>query len=122
MIRWIPKRIFPALTVAILAFALLATAFGNRAPSREDVALEQYVLAGGDLASLCDPSGSGGMTNRSDCLACQIIGAALVPSACFNSVSAVEYAFVAKIVAPRAGRARRIVLDPSNGLRAPPLA
>lgn len=107
--------------IALLSIALVATAFAHKIPTASDLALDAYVLAGGSMADLCgDGDGDGAMAHR-DCQACSIIGTAMLPDAP-QAVTRVNYAYVATIVAPRAARAIRTVLDPARAMRAPPLA
>lgn len=107
------------LLLAAVTLALVATGFAHRVPTPDQAALEAFVLAGGDAADLC--SGADGLPDHPDCPACHIAGAAVLLAA--NSVvHDADLVFVAKVVAPRASRAVRAVLDPARGLRAPPRA
>ncbi len=106
--------------LAVLTFALVATGFAHRLPSTDDVAVDAFVLAGGDLADLCADGKSDGHQNHRDCPACQMSGTADLPPVT-SSVHDADLVFVAEVVAPRASRAVREVADPALGLRAPPL-
>lgn len=122
MWRGFPKRILRAVSVALIAVSLVATALAHRAPSTDEIALEAYILIGGDLGGLCVPLGSDGEgPHNHDCPVCQLGHALVLPEAGFTLVAA-NHAFVAKIVAPRLERARRVFVDPANRMRAPPLA
>ncbi|WP_035026157.1 hypothetical protein [Gemmobacter nectariphilus] len=107
--------------IALLAFALVATGFAHRVPSASDIAVEAYVLAGGDISDICGDMGSDGKTTHRDCPACHIVGSTMLPDAP-QSLADVNYVFVATVIAPRESRAIRTVLDPARGMRAPPLA
>ena len=107
--------------IALLAIALVATAFMHRFPTAADLAVEAYVLAGGDMSDICGETGTDGTVTHRDCPACQIVGAALLPDAPHNIIR-VNFAYVATVIAPRESRAIRMVRDPALGLRAPPLA
>ena len=107
--------------VALLTVALVATAFAHRMPSASDVAIEAYILAGGDLSDICGDMGSDGNATHRDCPACHIAASAMVPDAP-QSIAEVEYVHVATVVAPQQSRAIRTVRDPARGMRAPPLA
>lgn len=112
---------FRLLLVAFLTLALVATGFSHRVLSSEDVALQSYVLSGGDLAELCADGTGDGLADHGDCPACHIVAVADLPDMDLT-LRAADFAFVAKVVAPRESRALRTVLDPARGLRAPPLA
>lgn len=107
--------------VGLIAFALVAVGFGHRMPTASDVALENYVLSGGDLSALCGDMGDDEQAMTGDCPACHIVAATILPDPPV-SVFKADLIFVAKIVAPCQDRARRAVLDPAHGTRAPPLA
>lgn len=106
----------------IVAFSLIAVAFAHRAPSRDQLARDAFVLAGGDLSSVCGSGDIGDQAGHGqDCAACQLGASMLMPEPCANPVS-VNFVFEAKIIAPRAARARNRPLNPANRMRAPPLA
>lgn len=111
--------------IALLTVALVATAFAHRIPSASDMAsdmaIEAYVVAGGDISDICGDPGSDGKATHRDCPACQIVGSAMLPDAP-QTIIHVDYIHVATVVAPRESRAVRSVLDPARGMRAPPLA
>jgi hypothetical protein len=109
------------LVLAALTVALVATGFAHRLPSADDAALQAFLLTGGDLADLCSDADGDGRADHDDCPACQIAGGADLPPATLRLRDA-DLVFVATIVAPRESRAVRRILDPSRGLRAPPLA
>lgn len=107
--------------IALLTVALVATAFAHRIPNSSDIAIDAYVLAGGDISDICGDPGSDGKATHRDCPACHIIGPAMLPDAP-QSIIRVDYIYVATVIAPRESRAVRSVLDPARGMRAPPLA
>lgn len=107
--------------IALLTVALVATGFAHRIPNASDIAIEAYVLAGGDISDICGDLGSDGKTTHRDCPACHIVGSAMLPDAP-QSVADVNYVYVATVVAPQESRAIRTVLDPARGMRARPLA
>lgn len=111
-------RLQGLLLVLALSVALVATGFAHHAPSAQDEALVAYALSGGALDDLCgdDETAAG-----QDCPACQIVSGTMLPDS-VTSIHAADLIFVAKVVAPRASRAVRVVLDPARGMRAPPLA
>lgn len=107
--------------IALLTVALVAAAFSHRLPRASDIAIESYVLAGGDISDICGDMGPDGKVSHQDCPACRIVGSAILPDAPL-SIAEVNFVFVATVVAPRESRAIRTVLDPARGTRAPPLA
>lgn len=107
-----------ALTLALL-FALVGIGFAHRAPQPEEAAKLAFLMAGGSLADLCHDGGDDGQPGR-DCPACHLPAVVMV-AALDVPVRVADLAFVAKVVAPRASRAARVVRDPGHGLRAPPL-
>lgn len=118
---WKRPHPFGLLLVAFLTLALVATGFSHRVLSSDDVALQSYVLSGGDLADLCADANGDGLPDHMECPACHIVAAMDLPDAEL-SLQAADFVFVAKVVAPRESRALRTVLDPARGMRAPPLA
>lgn len=104
-----------------LTLALVATGFAHRLPSSDQLALQSYVLAGGNLGDLCGDADGDGLPDRSDCPACHIAGAMDLPAP-VTTIRDADLVFVAEVVAPRESRAIRAVLDPARGLRAPPRA
>ncbi len=112
---------FGLLLVALVTLAFVATGSSHRVLSSEDVALQSYLLSGGDLADLCGHANGDGFPDHMDCPACHIVSAAHLPEAELT-LQAADFVFVAKVVAPRESRALRTVLDPARGMRAPPLA
>ncbi|WP_106472571.1 hypothetical protein [Pukyongiella litopenaei] len=104
-----------------MSVALVATAYAHRIPNASDIAIEAYVLAGGDIANICGDPGSDNTVAHPDCPACRIAGSVLLPDAP-QSMTDIDFVFVATVVAPRERRAILTVLDPARGMRAPPLA
>ena len=75
------KVIFRGLITLTLLFGLTLVGFGHRTVSPQDsVQLESYVLAGGDIASLCEDTGAPVM-DHGECRACLIAASCLLPSA-----------------------------------------
>lgn len=107
--------------VALLAVALVATAFAQRLPTTSDLTIEAFALAGGDISDICGEGEVDGQVSHRDCLACHIVGLAKLADAPQNIVEA-NYVFVAAVIATRESRAIRTVLDPAHGMRSPPLA
>ena len=107
--------------VAAFAVAVAATGIGHRLPNGFDDQAQAFVLAGGDLADFCGDLDGDGLPDRTDCPACHIAAIAGLPAPDVMLHDA-NFAFVAKVVAPRESRALRLVLDPALGMRAPPLA
>ena len=105
---------------AVLALALIATGFQHRMPTADDTAMYSFMLAGGELADICADADGDGLPDQPDCPACHIVGLAHVP-AMDVGIHDANLVFVASVIAPRESRAVRAVLDPANGLRAPPL-
>lgn len=121
MIRATATMFRQILLLAALTVALVATGFAHRVPAMDDVALQGYVLAGGDLGDLCGDADGDGMPDHGKCPACQIVGSADLPPVS-PSIQDADLIVVATITAPRENRAVRGVLDPARGMRAPPLA
>lgn len=121
MRRWVRALVCRVVVVALIAVALVAVGFGHRMPTASETALESYILAGGDISALCGGAGDDQGLAGSDCPACHLAAATILPDPPVSIVKA-DLIFVAKVVAPRESRARRVVLDPAHGMRAPPLA
>lgn len=117
-----PRRSFliGIVLTLVLGVALVASTFAHRMPAPQDTALAAYVLAGGDLDDLCD-AGSGKSLTQTDCDACRLVGAAVLPPPEPGFV-AVERAFAATVLIPSRSVAARAPRDPALGNRAPPLA
>lgn len=105
--------------VAVLLLALGAAAFAHRIPSPQNAALDAYVLAGGDIATLCGKTGGGRKTGLTECPVCQMTGAAALPDPVSLAHDA-DLVVVVAVLASRESRAARPVRDPGRGLRAPP--
>lgn len=117
-----PRRSFLTglVLTLLLGVALVASAFAHRMPQVQDVGLQSYLLAGGDLADLCnhadrEPAASG------DCAACRLVGCVVLPDPRPDFV-AVERTFAVTVLIPARKVARRSPRDPALGNRAPPLA
>ena len=73
--------IYRGLITLTLLIGLTLVGFGHRTVSPQDtLQLESYVLAGGDIASLCDDTGAPVM-DHGECRACLIAAGCLLPSA-----------------------------------------
>ena len=103
--------------VAVLALGLVVLGLAHRAPSQADEALAAYVMAGGDLAGLCDEGGK--LDHARDCPACQITGSADLPGFVGLPRPAVHTVLLTLSLARDLG-VTRPTLDPGHGLRAPP--
>lgn len=115
--RGVPSWLGLAL-VAVLTLALVATGLAHRLPNP---AMEAYAAAGGDLNDLCGGTDGTSDMQGSDCPACHIAGAVILPSPA-PAVRAADLVFVAEVVAPRESRALRHLDDPTRASRGPPLA
>ena len=92
----------------------------HRMQSADSMALDAFVLAGGDLADLCEAPGGNGVGGQSDCPACHVVGTAEVPAPGLVPRKA-QLLVAAAVTAPRESRAQRPVRDPGHAMRAPPL-
>lgn len=110
-----------AIVLFALTFALVATGFAHRVTTSDDLAMQAYVLAGGDLGDLCLDANGDGLPDHRDCPACHIVASGDLPSAT-GALRDADLVFVAKVVAPRESRAVRAVLNSAHRLRAPPVA
>ena len=106
--------------LSMLVAALMVSGAAHRMQSADSMALDAFVLAGGDLADLCDAPGSNGVGGQSDCPACHVAGTAEVPAPGLVPRTA-ELIVKAAVTAPRESRAQRPVRDPGHAMRAPPL-
>ena len=79
MMPLLRTRFFGLALLSMLVAALVAAGAGHRFASADSAALNAYVLAGGDLADLCDETGGAGMAGQTGCPACHIVGTAEVP-------------------------------------------
>lgn len=107
--------------LSVLVAALMFPGAAHRVPTADGIALDAFVLAGGDLAGLCDEAGGSGSGGQSDCPACHVAGTAEVPAPGLVPRKA-ELLVKAAVTAPRESRAQRPVRDPGHAMRAPPLA
>lgn len=121
MLKAARSSFFGLAVVVAVAFALLATGFGHRAPTADDAMLEAYAFAHGSIGTLCGDTDGDGVANRADCPVCHIVGVASLPVADLSLHDA-DLILIATVVAPRINRAARRVRDPALGLRAPPAA
>lgn len=114
------RSVWAAALLSLLMVSLTAIGFAHRMPTVSDAAIEAYLLAGGSAADFCGGSDGEGNHTNVDCPACHIAGTAMLPGGLEKVIDA-ELVFVAKVVAPRASKALRNILDPAHGVRAPPL-
>ena len=117
MIGTLRHRALGLVVVLALVCAGLVSAFAYSLPSNEDLKLDAYALAGGDVGGLCgDPHDHG---KARECSLCHLVAASGFPDPVLVTIEA-ELSFVARVVAPRESRAVRSPRDPALGLRAPP--
>ena len=107
--------------LSMLVAALMVSGAAHRMPTADSVALDAFVLAGGDLADLCGEPGGKGMGGQSDCPACHGVGTAEIAAPGLVPRKA-ELIVEAAMTAPQESRTRRPVRDPGHAMRAPPLA
>jgi hypothetical protein len=110
-----------AVAVAIMVLALAGVGAVHSVSQSESPQVEAFLLTGGSLADLCADTDGDGMPDHGECPECQVGAATAVPAIAMP-LQEVDLAFVAKVVAPKESRAIRKVLNPANGLRAPPVA
>ncbi|MCE2739412.1 MAG: hypothetical protein LW703_13835 [Rhodobacter sp.] len=106
--------------LSMLVAALMVSGAAHRMQSADSTALDAFVLAGGDLADLCDAPGGNGVGGQSDCPACHVAGTAEIPAPGLLPRKAGRIVKAA-VSAPRESRAQRPVRDPGHAMRAPPL-
>jgi hypothetical protein len=104
-----------------LAVALTATGFAHRLSGAQDEALAFVLATGSSFADFCGDGLDGGARPDPHCLACQIVGSADLPPAGAWPTD-LEFAFQARVVAPRESRALPRILDPANAPQGPPAA
>jgi len=104
----------------LLAGALVATAFAHKVPNASEARLQAYALAGGDISSICAETGSGDTQSHADCLACHIIGSAVLLGAPQSPIQA-NFVVVATLAPPQERRATHAALNVAHGARAPPI-
>lgn len=119
-------RLFPDLrrlaALCLLALALAATGFAHRTPSAQEPALQSaWLMAGGNWSGFCGEPGSDGQRSHVKCPACQLTGAADLPTAPAMAQGGMPR-LLAVLAPPAAEAPPRPVLDPAHGSRAPPLA
>ncbi len=118
----IPSRqhLTAILLTLVLGVAVLLSGFAHKMPAAQDTALASFVMAGGDLADICNDSGK---THQmpGGCDACRLVGAAVLAEPVLCPV-AVERVIAATILIPAQTHAARAPRDPALGGRAPPLA
>jgi hypothetical protein len=115
-------RSLQGVLIAVLTIALIATGFGHRTPAPEDQALMAVALANGaSPADFCGDQPGGGGHLGSDCLACQIAGAADLPPAKAMLID-IEFAYAANLVAAGESRLVERVRDLGHPSQGPPVA
>jgi hypothetical protein len=107
--------------VAAIAIALCATGFAHRLPSVQDTALVAALEVWGSSGDFCGTDSSGRAHHPDVCLACQVIGSALLPPLADAALSWVPPMLV-KVSAPRENRSVVRVLDVSRASQGPPAA
>ncbi len=107
--------------IAALTVALVATGFAHRIDAPQDDA-QAFALANGiSLADICGDDLDSGSHAVVDCQACQISGAADLPSLTGARID-LELAFHAAEVAPLEIRAILHAPDPAHRPQGPPVA
>jgi hypothetical protein len=108
--------------VVVLAVSLVASSFAHQMPGPQDSVVAELLAAGATLSDLCaDGQQPQDGPHGPNCLACQIVGTADLPSGHLVLID-VELAFVARVVAPRESRALARELDPARSPQGPPAA
>lgn len=105
----------------ILMVALGLVGLAHRVPGPGAVARDAFLLAGGDLSTLCGSTHDDGQAARMDCPACQLVKAFDLP----RLTSLHREAGLRRQAAAIAPRAEPVVWrapDPAHRLRAPPVA
>jgi hypothetical protein len=104
----------------VLTVALVATGFAHRMQVQEDEALAFAFQNGVSLSDICGDLGKG-MHPGTDCLACQIAGAADLPPRTGSPID-LGLAFDAEVGAPREELALPRRADPAHLPQGPPVA
>ena len=108
--------------LAALTVALVGTGFAHRIAAPQDEAALAFALVNGvSLADICGDDPTGGTHTGADCQACQIVGAADLPSLTGAEVE-LELAFHAAVVAPLESRAIARLPDLAHRPQGPPVA
>lgn len=108
--------------LAALTVALVGTGFAHRIAAPQDEAALVFALVNGvSLADICGDDLKGSSHAGADCQACQIVGAADLPSLTGAKVD-LELAFHAAVVAPLESRAILRLPDPAHRPQGPPVA
>ncbi|WP_137110394.1 hypothetical protein [Rhodobacter sp. SY28-1] len=114
-------RLHRAALFALVTLALVATGFAHRMPSQQDEALAFVLATGASLADICGDDLGGNGNASADCLACQITGAADLPSAALSLID-LDLAFHAAVIAPREAVALARAQGPAHRPQGPPVA
>ena len=108
--------------LAALTVALVGTGFAHRIAAPQDEAALAFAMANGlSLADICGDDLKGSSHAGTDCQACQIVGAADLPSLTGAEVE-LELAFHAAVVAPLESRAIARLPDLAHRPQGPPVA
>ena len=113
-------RLHSLILTLVLGVSLMLSTFAHRMPAVEDTAMARFVMAGGDLADICNDSGDA-KKHVAGCDACRIVGGTLMPAPVLCPI-AVERIIAATVLIPAETRANRVPRDPALGARASPLA
>lgn len=107
--------------LAVLTLALVATGFAHRSPAADDQTLAAMAAFGATAADICGELGQTGGHADPLCQACQIVGAADLPTLAGDPMPA-ALVLLAEVAAPRESRRIPRVLDPARSPQGPPLA
>jgi hypothetical protein len=105
--------------VAAIAVALCATGFAHRLSNVQEKALVVALEVWGGSGDFCGSDPSGRAHHPDVCLACQVIGSALLPPLAEAARSGLPPILV-KVSAPRENRSVARVLDVSRASQGPP--
>lgn len=120
MVRFVPKRLFEAALIALVALSLATAAFSHRAPSRADLELAGLQASLGVAADLCGQTGSDSGNSKS-CEFCRMAANVLAPEVGFDLHRA-DTQLLAEIVLPDIHGADALDLDRTRHARGPPRA
>jgi hypothetical protein len=106
--------------LAVLTVALVATGFAHRTQVEQDETLAFALQNGFSLSDICGDMGEG-MHPGTTCQACQIAGAADLPTLTGTQIN-LELAFQADVVAPRETLSLLPTIDLAHRPQGPPTA
>ncbi|MFN4194100.1 MAG: hypothetical protein ACK4FR_14305 [Tabrizicola sp.] len=121
MLAQILIRAHRVVLLVLLSVALVATGFAHRMPAPSDEALAFLIANGATPADFCADDLGGDTARDPHCLACQIAGAADLPSPVRTRLD-LELAFHAAVIAPQDTRALTRARDPAHRPQGPPVA